>query len=66
MRLVKLIHFTAPNGGTVGIVTDQVEEVRDAAPGEYAPGAKAVIVLVSGFHAVRETREEVEKRLEGS
>lgn len=63
---MKFIHVTAPDGRTIGITPDQVEGVQDAQPGMYAPGVKTVIVLVNGIQAVRETREEVEKRLEST
>ncbi|MGA7805602.1 hypothetical protein [Bradyrhizobium sp.] len=60
---MRLVHFTEPNGAPVGINPDQVENVRDAEPGAYAPGARTVIVLANGFQAVREPRSEVESRL---
>jgi hypothetical protein len=63
---MKLVHFTAPDGGAVGINPDQVSDIKPAEPGLYAAGARTVIVLGSSFHAVREAPAEVEKQLEGS
>jgi hypothetical protein len=60
---VKFVHFTAPNGRVVSIAADQVTAIRDAQPGEYAPGSKTVIVISSGVQAVRESRQQVEKAL---
>ena len=60
---MKFVHFTAPNGRVVSVKADDVETVREPAPGEYAPGTKTVIVLVSGVQAVRESLDEVEKKL---
>ena len=60
---MKFVHFTAPNGRVISVSPEQVSGLRDAAAGEYAPGAKTVIVLSSGVQAVRESREDVEKAL---
>ena len=60
---MKFVHFTAPNGKTVEVKADNVVSFRECAPGECAPGAKTLIVLMSGFQAVRESLDEVESKL---
>lgn len=61
---MKFAHFTAPDGRDVPINPIQVCDVLDNDQGLYDPRATAVIMLSGGFHAVRETRSEVIKRLE--
>ena len=60
---MKFVHFTAPNGRVVSVKADDVESFREPAPGEAAPEAKTLIIMVSGFQAVRETLAEVEQKL---
>jgi uncharacterized protein YlzI (FlbEa/FlbD family) len=58
---VKLVRFTNPAGKSVTINPDQVEEVRPA--DEMNPNAKTLIVLASGFQAVLEDVDEVNRKL---
>jgi hypothetical protein len=57
------VHFTRPDGQSIGIVTAQVVNLREPIPGEMDPRANTVIVLQTGFQAVRETMTEVEVAL---
>lgn len=55
--------FTRPDGVEVAINPANVAEVRAPLPSEMEPRAKAVIVLNSGFQAVRESVADVERAL---
>lgn len=57
-----LVKFTRPDGKAVYIRADDVEEVRDPLDGDH-PKARAVLVMVSGFQAVRETPEQAAEML---
>lgn len=63
---MKLVHFTAPDGGPEALNPDQVQDVRAPEKGMYDPRARAVIYLQNGFRAVRETPSEVEARLQNA
>lgn len=60
---MKFVHFTAPDGHEVRVNPNLVADVDDN-DGNYDPRARAVIMLVQGFQAVRETKSEVMKMLE--
>jgi len=63
---MKFVRFTSPDGHTVEVNPGQVQEVRDVHAGEYAPTAKALLVLGGSVQAVRESRDEVRKKLEAA
>ena len=61
---MKFVRFTTPDGHEVKVNPNLVADVEDNDGGEYDSRAKAVIMLVQGFQAVRETKAEVLKALE--
>lgn len=63
---MKLIAFTAPDGGVDEVNPDQVEDVKPAGAGVYDPRGKTVITLANGFRVVRESVAEVMQKLGAS
>lgn len=61
---MKFVHFTAPDGAVVPVNPAQVADIKAPEAGVYDPRGRAVIVLAGGYQVVRETPEEVEKKLE--
>lgn len=60
---MKFVHFKGPDGHDVSINPNLVADVIDN-DGNFDPRAKAVIMLVQGFQAVREPKAEVLRKLE--
>lgn len=54
-----MITLTAPNGVKFEIDPEKVSILSPAAPGEWAPGAKAVLRVDGEMHAVKETVAEI-------
>lgn len=57
-----ILHLTAPSGRPVSLIQSQIVQLREPLPNEMDSRAKTVVVLSSGFQAVRETIAEVEAR----
>lgn len=62
---MKFVHFTAPDGESVPVVASSIVDLKNN-DGAYDRRAKTVIVLANGYQAVRETKQEIEQKLEGA
>lgn len=55
-----MITLTAPNGVKFEIDPEKISILEPAAPGAWAPGAKAVLRVDGEVHAVRETVAQID------
>ena len=63
LLLYALLQFTTPNGFPIWINRDQVVAVVHASEYDCKDGAKAKVIYGTAFSCVKETPEEVAKKL---
>jgi uncharacterized protein YlzI (FlbEa/FlbD family) len=58
---MKLIKLTTPDGRTLEVNPELITTLEVAAPGLWAPKAKAVLKIDGDVHAVCETVEQIDR-----
>lgn len=61
--IVHAVHLTQPDGRAVAIHADSISAIIAAAPGQYAPGSRAVVFMGKKRQAVKESVVQVAERL---
>jgi hypothetical protein len=57
------VHLTRPDGRAVAIDTGRISAIVAVAPGQYAPGSRAIVFMGKKRQAVKESVVQVAERL---